>query len=240
VADAVVIPERFNGPPGSGNGGYTCGVVGAHVGNPAAVSLRTPPPLARDLTVERDEGAVLVRDGSTVVAEGRPARVELDLPDPVGLEDARSASELGYGRWDHGHPFRTCVVCGPDREPGDGFRIFPGQVGGRDVFAAPWTPDPSLSGDDGLVRPECVWAALDCPTSAPVALFGEERPIVLARLAVSIEAPVRAGEPHVLLSWRLGVDGRKRRGAAALLGPKGRALALSEALWIELRPDSKV
>jgi hypothetical protein len=51
---------------------------------------------------------------------------------------------------------------------------------------------------------------------------------------------VRAGEPHVLLSWRLGVDGRKRRGAAALLGPKGRPLALSEALWIELRPDSKV
>jgi hypothetical protein len=240
VAEAIVIPERFKGPPDSGNGGYTCGCVGVLVGNPATVSLRTPPPLERELPVERTDGGVTVRDGHTVVAEGAPAQVEPQLPEPVGMEDARRASERGYERWSEGHPFRTCVVCGPDREPLDGFRIFPGEVEGREVFAAPWTPHESLASPGGLVRPECVWAALDCPTSAPVALFGEGRPIVLARLAVSIEAPVRAGEPHVLMSWKLGVDGRKRRGAAALLGPGGVLLALSEALWIELRVGSQV
>jgi hypothetical protein len=73
-----------------------------------------------------------------------------------------------------------------------------------------------------------------------VALFTESRPIVLARLAVALDAPVRAGEPHVLLSWKLGVDGRKRRGAAVLLDPRGEALARSEALWIEVRRGSKV
>ena len=240
MADAIVIPGRFNGPRDSGNGGYSCGVVGALVGNPAAVSLRAPPPLERELTVERADGALLVRDGDTLVAEGRLARLEVEPPEPVTFDDAGRASERGYPRWSHSHPFPTCVVCGPDREPLDGFRIFPGEVEGRDVFAAPWTPDGSLAGHDGLVRPECVWAALDCPTSAPVALYEEGRPIVLAQLAVSIERPVRAGEPHVLMSWRLGVDGRKRRGAAALLGPGGELLAGSEALWIELRTGSKV
>ena len=240
MADAIVIPERFNGPPDSGNGGYSCGAVGALVGNPAAVSLRAPPPLERELAVERADGAVVVRDGDTLVAEGRPARLELEPPEPVTFDDAGRASERGYARWSDSHPFPTCVVCGPDREPLDGFRIFPGEVEGRDVFAAPWTPDGSLAGDDGLVRPECVWAALDCPTSAPVALYEEGRPIVLAQLAVSIERPVHAGEPHVLMSWRLGVDGRKRRGAAALLGAGGELLARSEALWIELRAGSKV
>jgi hypothetical protein len=240
VAEAIVIPERFRGPPDSGNGGYTCGCVGVLVGNPAEVSLRTPPPLERELAVERVEGAVSARDGDRVVAEGRPVGIELDLPQPVGIEDARRASESGYRRWSQGHPFPTCVVCGPDREPLDGFRIFPGPLDGGELYAAPWTPDASLAAPDGLVRPECVWAALDCPTSAPVALFGESRPIVLAQLAVSIDRPVAAGEPHVLVSWKLGVDGRKRRGAAALLSRHGETLARSRALWIELRRPSKV
>ena len=167
MADAIVIPGRFNGPRDSGNGGYSCGVVGALVGNPAAVSLRAPPPLERELAVERADGAVVVRDGDTLVADGRPARLELEPPEPVTFDDAGRAREHGYARWSDSHPFPTCVVCGPDREPLDGFRIFPGEVKGRDVFAAPWTPDGSLAGHDGLVRPECVWAALDCPTSAP-------------------------------------------------------------------------
>ena len=36
----------------------------------------------------------------------------------------------------------------------------------RDVYAAPWTPDPSLG---ETLPPELIWAALDCPTSVPVA-----------------------------------------------------------------------
>lgn len=236
----MVIPERFKGPPRSANGGYTCGLVAAVVGGPASVSLRAPPPLERELSVEQADGAVLVRDGETLVAEGRPAEVEVVPPGPVGVDEARVASRRGLEHWSEGHPFPTCVVCGPDREPGDGFRIFPGELAGRAVFAADWTPDPSLAGADGVVREECVWAALDCPTSAPVANFGQGPAIVLARLAAGVLGPVRAGEPHVLISWRLGIDGRKRRGAAALLAADGTLLAASEALWIETRTASQV
>lgn len=236
----MVVPERFKGPPHSGNGGYTCGLVAGLVGGPASVSLRAPPPLERELAVERDGDAVLVRDGDTLVAEGRPATVEVEPPGAVSLDEARAASDRGYELWSGAHPFPTCVVCGPEREPGDGFRIFPGELEDRGLFAARWNPDPSLAGADGLVTEECVWAALDCPTSAPVAMFGEGRPIVLARLAATLLAPVRAEEPYVLVSWRLGVDGRKRRGAAALLDGDGTALALAEALWIEPRTGSQV
>jgi hypothetical protein len=230
----VIVRARFSGPPGSGQGGYTCGLVAGELDGAAEVTLRAPIPLERELTLERADGAVSVRDGDTLVAEGRPAEVEVELPAPVTVEDARVASEAGYRRWAGAHPFRNCLVCGPDRRPPEGFAIFPGELAGGELFAAPWVPDPSLADAAGLVRPEFVWAALDCPTSAPVANYGEGPPLVLGRLAARLAAPVHAGRPHAVVSWRLGVDGRKRSAAAALFSQAGEAVAWSRALWIEL------
>jgi hypothetical protein len=237
ATDSVRIPERFMGPPGSAQGGYTCGVVAGLLGDAvAAVSLRSPPPLERELAVERAGDGVTVRDGERLVAEGMPAALELEAPEPVGAEAAAAASRAGEERWTAVHPFRTCVVCGPGREPGDGYRLFPGAVPGRPgIFAAVWTPDRSLAGDAGAVRRECVWAALDCPTAAPVANYGDGPPGVLARLTARIDGTVPAGRPHVVVSWGLGVDGRKRHAAAALFSPDGECVARSRALWIELR-----
>jgi hypothetical protein len=178
---------------------------------------------------------VELRDGDTLVAQGRPADLELEPLDPVPLQQAQEASRAGFERWSAGHPFRTCVVCGPDRDPGDGFGIYPGPLGGREErFAAVWRPDPSLA-QDGRVRPECVWAALDFPTSAPVVNFGQGRPVVLARLTACIDHPVRVGEPHAIVSWPLAVDGRKRHAGSALFSSEGELLARGRALWIQLR-----
>jgi hypothetical protein len=47
----VIVPSRFNGPPASGQGGYSSGVLAAHLAGPAAVSLRRPIPLDRELEV---------------------------------------------------------------------------------------------------------------------------------------------------------------------------------------------
>jgi hypothetical protein len=60
---------------------------------------------------------------------------------------------------------------------------------------------------------------------------------VLARLHARVERPVRAGEPHALLAWPLGVDGRKRHAGSALFDAEGRLLAAARALWIELRGE---
>jgi hypothetical protein len=53
-----VITGRFNGPPTSGQGGYSCGVAGRLVGGDTAeVKLRRPP-LETPLDVVRIEDAV--------------------------------------------------------------------------------------------------------------------------------------------------------------------------------------
>jgi hypothetical protein len=237
VSESLTIPARFNGPPQSANGGYTCGLVAALVGAPVVeVSLRTPPPLERPLAVARNGDRVELRDGDTLVAEGAPAELMLDVPDAVGPDEAGAAVAAGRERWAAGHPFPTCVVCGPKRDPGDGFRIFPVELPGREpLFAADWTPDQSVDDGFGHVQAECIWAALDCPTSAPVANFGRGPAMVLARLTARLGCPVRVGERHAIVSWPLEVEGRKRHAAAALYDSEGRLLCASQALWIELR-----
>jgi hypothetical protein len=236
VAGTLTIPRRFNGPPDSGNGGYSCGLVASFLEEAEAVevSLRAPPPLERALAAEVSESTAIVRDGETVVAQAQASAVDLEVPDPVGLKEAEEAASAGFDRWTTGHPFPTCFVCGAERHPGDGLRIFPGKLPGREVWASGWTPDATVS-DGARVRRECVWAALDCPTSAPVANFGEGAPIVLARLAARLGTPVEAGRPHVLVSWPLGVVGRKRHAASALFTDEGELRAVARALWIELK-----
>jgi hypothetical protein len=233
----IEIPSRYNGPPASANGGYTCGVVAGLVGaEVATVSLRRPPPIHRPLEVVRDGERVELRDGDELVAEGEPSTLELDVPDAISPDVAAAASQAGRDHWCRHHPFPTCFTCGPDRSPGDGLRLFPGELdGGR--YAVDWTPDESLDDGTGHVRPECVWAALDCPTSAPVANFATGPAMVLARLTARLGCPVLVGERHAILSWPLASDGRKKHAACALFDSAGRLLCASQALWIELRPE---
>jgi len=238
VPEQVVIDPRFCGPPDSGHGGYSCSLVGERIDGAAEVSLRLPPPIGKPLSLERrDDGTVVLTDGDALVAEGAPAQLDdVDVPEPVSVAQAVEASRRFFG-FHSEHPFPGCFVCGPGRAPGDGLRIFAGQVSGRpDLFAAPWTPDELLGGDDGLVRPEFVWSALDCPTGNALAgALESARPVLLARLAVEVSGPVPVGEPHVLVSWRRGSEGRKHHSAAALFSADGAVRGVSRALWIELR-----
>ena len=239
TAETLTIPARFNGPPHSGNGGYTAGLVAAALGGPSAeVTLKAPPPLDRPLDVEVCGDSVVVRDGETVVALAAARSIDVEPPPPVPFDAAAAAGEHGPF-WDAArHPFPSCFVCGPVRDEGDGLRIFAGPVGEAGLFAGAWTPEAALGGPDGRVPDELVWAALDCPTSAPIMNDPDDedfRPCVLARLAVRIDAPVMAGEQHVVLSWPVSVDGRKREAAAALYTVGGALCAVSCALWIELR-----
>jgi len=240
VPQTLTIPARFNGPAESANGGYACGRVAALLDTDvASVSLRLPPPLERPLDVARDHERVELLDGGALVADAVPGELLLDMPDAVHPQRAAAASDAGREQWSAAHPFPGCVVCGPAREPGDGMGIFPGALGDG-MFAAEWTPDESLSDGDGCVRPEFVWAALDCPTSAPVANFGEGPPMVLARLTARLGCSVAVGESHALVAWPLEADGRKRHAACALFDAEGRLLCASRALWIELKQKTPV
>jgi hypothetical protein len=242
VTETLTIEPRFNGPPDSGNGGYSCGRLAGYVEADAVeVTLRLPPPIGRPLQIERgDDGSARLLDGDALIAEARPVELPAEAPSPVDAAEATLAAQDSPFLEVSMHPFPTCFVCGPNRTTGDGLRIFAGPVSQRDVFAAPWRPDPDLAGEDGALPRELVWAALDCPTSVPVANdpgAAEFRPIVLARLAVRMVEPVAAGEPHTIVSWPIEIDGRKRHAGAALHSAEGELLAVARALWIELKPQ---
>jgi hypothetical protein len=236
VGEEVVIDRRFRGPPASANGGYTCGLVAAALGTRAAeVSLRVPPPLDRPLQITREDDKAVLRDGDTVVADGIPlGAVELELPQPPPLHEAEDA-DARYPFYDN-HAFPACFVCGPDRAPGDGLRIFPGPLEGSPALACVWTPDPAVAGAYGQVCDEIVWAALDCPSGNAAHHYSrDERTMVLARLRGEVTAPVAVGEPHIVVGWPRERDGRKHRSGTAIFDANGTPVAHADALWIELR-----
>ena len=217
------IASRFNGPPGSANGGIAAGRLASYVGARAVqVTLRRPPPLDVDLRVDASGGQARLYDGDQLVAEAAPATVEMEVPEPVSLDRARQAEAAYAGLVDH--PFPTCFVCGPGREDGLGLR--PGPVGeGR--AACTWTPQDE--------DPVMVWAALDCPGGWSADMPG--RPLVLGRMSLEQRAPVVPGAPHVVSAWVTGTEGRKVFTGTALHGPDGTLRAVAQATWLAIRTD---
>jgi hypothetical protein len=235
LSKTIVIERRFHGPPDSGNGGYTCGVLASFVNEPAQVTLRRPPPLDRPLSVVRRGRRAELFDGNQLVAEAERTELEpLDLPHPPNFADTARAA-AAYPGFDE-HAFPTCFVCGPERAEGDGLRIFAGPVeDGSPLVAAPWTPAANLGGLDGRLRREFVWASLDCPGAIAVG-YPYRGEILLGRLAVQIESIPPVEERCIVLAWPLGEDGRKLYAGTALFGDGGDVLAWARATWILPRP----
>ena len=106
----IGIAARFNGPPGSGNGGYSCGVLAAFIDGTCRVRLHVPPPLDTALTVRRvDSGGVQMYDGDTLVGSAVPAALALEVPPAPTLAQAVEASK-GYLHHEN-HSYPTCFVC---------------------------------------------------------------------------------------------------------------------------------
>lgn len=251
---SLSVPARFNGPPTSGNGGWTAGTVAEAASTlgavpPVTVSLKAPPPLDVELALAPDDdgtgwtltGPAGGTGGGTgddlVVAVVRPDAVlageDADPGPAVDLATARAA-EASYGGL-RGHPFPTCFVCGPDREPGDGLRIFPGRLpdDAGERVAATWAPDPSVADSDGRVGTAVTWAALDCVGGWSSDL--ENRPMVLAAMSAGLEprqAPPQAGSSYVVVGRHVRTEGRKTWTASGMYDDAGRLVARAQHLWI--------
>jgi hypothetical protein len=229
---ALTIPSRFCGPPGSGNGGYVCGRTAAYLEGQVTVTLRRPPPLDTPMAVERDgESSVRIHHGRTLIAEAAssPGSPALEIPGPVSMAEARTAA----GR--ASYYSAPVLVGGPGRQLGDGLRIFPGPVAGRPLWAAPWTPDPSVADASGRVRPEVVWAALDCPSgiaAAEAAGLAQDTAFLLGQMTASLAVLPATGEQYRVIAWPGERDGRKLLAGSALLGPGGQVLAAARAVWL--------
>jgi hypothetical protein len=171
--------------------------------------------------------------GTQLVAEAVPTSVDLAVPEPVAPGEAESATKA-YPGFTLESMF-PCFVGGPQRSKGDGFRVFPSPVTGRDVVAAPWTPDAAIAHADGNISPEFVWAVLDCTgTWATIVHLGLKLP-PLGRQATRIISIPRGGQSCVAMGWPIRREGRKAHGAAALYSESGDLLAMSRVTCIEPR-----
>jgi hypothetical protein len=227
---SFAVPARFCGPPESGNGGYTCGIVARELGGVIECTLRSPVPLDVPFHIERTQTGGVLRHGDKVIVEANPTTIAVAPPLPISLEAATAAMASSFAL-DARHPFPTCFVCGPQRKVHDGLRIFPAVIDGK-IHAATWLPTAEFGDSRQLVPPEFLWAALDCPTGF-AAGFPIAGKLVTGRLAVEQLQPVRIGESCLLLSWPLGVEGRKHFSAACLYQNQ-EPCAVARATWIRI------
>jgi hypothetical protein len=225
MTDQIIVAARFNGPPDSGNGGYTAGLVAAALGaerTGAVVTLRTPPPLDTPLRVHTAGREITVCHGDTLVVEAAATDLDDEPAAPVAYDEAVTAAAAYPGFSDH--PFPTCYVCGPQRAAGDGLRIFPGPLPGSRT-AAPWTVP---SGADAVT----LWAALDCPGGWSIIAPG--RPYVLGRMAAMVRTVPPDGVRCVATGATAEVEGRKAVVRSALYREDGTLLAQARSTWIAI------
>jgi hypothetical protein len=100
-------------------------------------------------------------------------------------------------------------------------------------------PDATLTevGSDDVADP-FTWAALDCPTGAPVLLtLPPDRAIVLGTMAAHIVARPQVGYRYVVMSWLDERGDRSSRGCAALLGERGDVVAVARGTWVFVDRD---
>lgn len=236
------IARRFNGPHDSGNGGYSAGLAAQLFPSAESVevTLRAPIPLETEMRVEpKGEGVDLITDGDppVLIMSARPTRLATPDVRSPGLEAATVAAQTYRGAEDHVLPH--CFVCGPARGVGDGLRIFPdwlkdpAGVENPNLFpivAAPWQPTPDLADPSGLIAPEFMWAALDCPGAFAI----DREPILLGRMSARILSRPKPGAPIVVIAWPKGQDRRKFFAGSALFNAAGDLLAFSEQTWIQI------
>ena len=245
----LTIAPRFCGPPGTANGGYASGLLAQHAQGIVRVRLERPVPLERELEVhELADGILELRDRDDRIALAEPTTLDLAVPTAPSYLEAIEASRRYVGL--HGHVFPRCFVCGPERARADGLRIFAGSLAAsgdpasRDqapaepahpvaTVAAPWVPDIALGAPDGKIRPEFMWAALDCP--GYFAARSDGVPMLLASFTAHVDRRVHVDESCVVVGWRIRGEGRKQEVGTALFDDDGELCAQAHALWIEPR-----
>jgi len=219
---SLEIGAAYAGLPGITHGGYVAGLLTAALAAESSrVRLRRPVPPAQALRLERPGPAEVELHGDAgLLADGVAAELLLDVPEPVAPAEARPATRRFPGRTHH--PYPGCLCCGPAHPRG--LHVFPGPVSGRRLVAALWVPPAQLADDRGELPSELVCAALDCPQLWALMMHapaGSSDRVITAVLETRLEGPVAAGEPHVVMGWPIGRDGRRWLAGAAILGPDG-------------------
>lgn len=240
----IRVGNWFQGPRGSGQGGFTAqrfaDAVTSHTGEAVTVAIKAPIPLDTDLdVVQRGADWHLIDrsnpdDDTILIATSWSP----DVPDTAAVNVA-DAAIAGAGfplRGDH--PVPVCFSCG--LEP-DSMHVMCGPLpDGR--YASDWTVPHWAIGDHGRVDSGALWAAIDCAQAWYVGLAGGRRHGVTVQIAVDEIAPITAGT-YSLVSWHGDYpaewDGRKRGACGAVFAADGTCVAKSRTFWIAIDEPEK-
>lgn len=244
--DTIIVPERFRGPPKSGNGGYAggafAGLLGLATDQPVEVTLRSPVPLDEEMTVHRqDADRLSVHLGDALVAEVARTDFDLVIPEPPTFEEALAAQPgslslkpregaptivpggIGF------HPI--CFCCGAGHD--EGLKVFAAGVNEQQVAAA-WQTREDWGDEAGNLPNEFIWTALDCPGQMAFANQGVITGL-LGRITAVVHKPAIAGERYVITGWPVSVDGKKHFAGTAMFNAGGQLVAEALAIWIGRR-----
>ena len=149
-------------------------------------------------------GAVEVTDGDVLVASAQPAGT-LDpaggIPRSASFPEAEAVGESyeGLAR----PPLPDLLLLRHRPRPGDGLRLRPGRVPGREGGATP--PRGCPAEVDARDRCGRRWTA---PGAGRSGIAG--RPMVLGTMTAQVDrAPRGRASEHVVMAWRRGSEGRK-------------------------------
>ena len=232
ASETLTIGPEFFGFEGIGHGGYTSGLLAEHLPGSLEVKILQPPPLDTPMQLSTEDGQLTLTHADLVIARARRKALSMGVPPAPSL--ALAGQSMAFNRDLVEHPSPTCMTCGPQRDLGQGLRVFVGPSDDGELVAGSWVPHPNFADAEGNVRTPFVWAALDCPTYWAIrAGYGQQGRMVTGRLTVQTIAPVPTGSPCIVLGWpdqRKG--GRLFVSGAAIVTPEGEPLAVAEAVWM--------
>lgn len=233
----ITIRRHFEGPTDLTLGGYISGLMAVHLDSDTVeVTMRKPTLMERPLVLDTTSPErVFLFDGGTILNEARPARLEIEIPELISLEQARRAS-----RRDAVAAFPNCFGCGSARSEDEGLHLRSGPVAGRNLVAVDWVPRPAAVGAKaGEEVPEAmVLTALECPIAKAMDLGGlrkAEEVAVLGRMTAKINALPRVGEPCYFVGWPIERAGRRIEIAGTLNREKAEILAMCRLTFVVLK-----
>jgi hypothetical protein len=235
--DPIRVGRWFQGPTGSGQGGWTAHQLAKQIDHPVTMAIKAPVPLETDLDVVHDlenERWLLVDHSSAVtVMVAEPWEATFADTAPVSIDDATEARSRFETVVDE-HPVPFCFSCGLQH---DSMRVHAGPLD-DDRFATDWrAPDWAIA-NDGTVDPGTLWAAIDCTAAWYVGYSRGPRTPLTVQYAVEVLHPIEPGVTYALVGWSgdhsSNWDGRKRHGASAAFAPDGTCVARSVSFWLSV------
>lgn len=220
-----VVPGRFEGAPGRGQGGYAAGML--HDGRPRRVWFRSAIPLDTPLELSTEGDTTSVTLDRSLIIETHPVG---PIDDPLPSVTMDQAIEGRNRTESAGFPdlIARCYSCGTVEGT---LRTHPGPVGDSGIWATPMVY-PDWTSAEGMVDPKHIWAVVDCASGYPVAFGPQIRMAFTGWLSVDVRSTLEPGQPAIVVATANSWQGRKRSARSALWTEEGVLVAVSESLWV--------